>query len=502
MADLISEIISQEALDQIRSLNIQLEEASSKMESLIVDVAKFNNTITGNSVKETTAAINQFNDATAKLSVVENDRLAIERQIKVEGEKMAAAVKIQSNAIDEASKKYKMFSNSQKEIATYIQQTEQRLSEIKDALKNADKSASNHTQATASLKVEQAQLKAELAAANLELKNTVKEQKFAADSMDGMSVRLNQLKGLYASFTEQERNSDFGQTISQGINELDEKIKGLDKSIGNNQRNVGNYEVASKSLKMQLREIVADLAEEKLKMDQTKTAISQQEAVVNKLASTVGKNSDEYKQAKATLDSMKAGLQQATIAMGIMEKKGGELKDAMDDAKRSIKGMASDAGNTEAVSQGVGVLADSFAVFQAGMVAVGADGEDLMKVYAKMMIIQQGFNSLTQITNALQAESTLRLKLKLVWEKAALVFTQKKTAATVAETAAETTNTAATTGAAAATAGLATAEGVATKTSWTLVGSLKAVGTAIKSIPVVGWILAAVAALGTLTVLL
>ena len=96
----------------------------------------------------------------------------------------------------------------------------------------------------------------------------------------------------------------------------------------------------------------------------------------------------------------------------------------------------------------------------------------------------------------------MRLKLKLVWEKAALVFTQKKTAATVAETAAETTNTAATTGAAAATAGLATAEGVATKTSWTLVGSLKAVGTAIKSIPVVGWILAAVAALGTLTVLL
>ena len=113
-----------------------------------------------------------------------------------------------------------------------------------------------------------------------------------------------------------------------------------------------------------------------------------------------------------------------------------------------------------------------------------------MKVYAKMMIIQQGFNSLTQITNALQAESTLRLKLKLVWEKAALVFTQKKTAATVAETAAETGNIAATTGAAAATAGLATAETVATKTSWTLAGSIKAVGVAIKSIPVVGWILA------------
>ena len=112
----------------------------------------------------------------------------------------------------------------------------------------------------------------------------------------------------------------------------------------------------------------------------------------------------------------------------------------MDDANVSIQNMANDAGNTAAMSQGVGVLADSFSVFQAGMAAVGLGGEDMMKVYAKMMILQQGFNSLTQITNALQSESVLMLKLKAIWQKAVLVFTQQQAAAAVAENIAEEAN--------------------------------------------------------------
>jgi len=502
MADLISEIVSQEAFEQVRKLTDDLNKLTETMDKAIATGAGNNKMIDANSMKAANDATANLTATTNKLIETESERLNIERQIKAEGEKMAATVKIESNAIEQAAAKYKMFANSQKELAQYIMETDRRLAEIKDELKRADSSASNYAEATGRLKIEQQKLKVELAEATKELKRTVTEQKFADDSMKGMSVRLTQLKDLYSQFTETERNSDFGMTISQGINELDEKLKGLDKSIGDNQRSVGNYEVAGKSLRMQLREIVQGLAEQKMKMDESKSAIVAQEKETNRLANTLGKNSREYIDSKAKLDLMKTGLQQATAAMSVMEKKGGEIKDAMDDANRSIKGMADDAGNTAAMSQGVGVLADSFQLAQAGMVAMGMGGEDMMKIYAKMMILQQGFNSLTQITNALQSESVLRLKLKAIWEKAALVFTQKKTAATVAETAAEATNAAATAGAAVATGGLATAEGVATTTSWTLVGSLKAVGLAIKSIPVIGWILAAVAALGTLTVLL
>ena len=69
MADLISEIISQEALDQIRTLKNELKEVYDQMESLIVVTAKYNGTNTGNSVKETTAAVEKYNVAVEQLKV-------------------------------------------------------------------------------------------------------------------------------------------------------------------------------------------------------------------------------------------------------------------------------------------------------------------------------------------------------------------------------------------------------------------------------------------------
>lgn len=488
MADLISEIVSQEALEQVTKLTALLKDATGQMDLTIAAAADFNKSLGGSSLKSANDAINNLNNTTEKLIQTESERLNIERQIKAEGEKMAANVKVTSTAIDAAAAKYKMFANSQKELAQYIMETDRRLAELKDELKKADTSASNYVEATARMKVEQAKLKVELSEATKELKRTVAEQKFADDSMKGMSVRLLQLKDVYSQFTEVERNSDFGLTIAEGINELDEKMKGLDKSIGDNQRSVGNYEVSTKRLRTQLMDIADDLARQKIQYRESETLISKQAQLVQQLAASKGKESDEYKQAVIQLASMKKGYEQAGIAINQLEQQGGRLQDVYSDARRSIKGAADDAGNTKAMAEGVGVLANSFQVFQAGMAAVGLEGEDMMKVYAKMMILQQGFNSLTQITNALQSESVLRLKLKTIWDKTALAFTQKRTAATIE--------------AAAATGGLAAAEGVATTTSWTLAGSIKAVGVAIKSIPVIGWILAAVAALGTLTVLL
>lgn len=52
--------------------------------------------------------------------------------------------------------------------------------------------------------------------------------------------------------------------------------------------------------------------------------------------------------------------------------------------------------------------------------------------------------------------------------------------------------------AAVATTALATTEGVATKATWTLTGAIKAVGTAIKAIPVIGWIATGITLLASL----
>jgi hypothetical protein len=487
MADLISEIVSQEAFDQVKELTAQMQVLYNITDKVIALAAGNNKVIDTNSVKGANDAVENYNKTQQKLIETESERLTIETKLKENEAKMAASITVSSKAVDEAKRIWKAFALGNEELADRIAEATIKLEEQKQKLKDA-KNATNYKQVLAQTTVETAKLKAEISEYTKEMKRNIQQMDVSEDSVKYMSVLLAQATDQWSKLSEQERNSDFGVQFTASINELDAKLKGLEGSVGNYKRMVGGYLITGESMRSQLREIIQALAEEKLKMDGASDAIRAQEAEVKRLANTVGVNSSEYQESKVKLDGMKLGLQQATAAMTELEKEGGKIQDAMGDARTAIKGMADDAGNSKAVAEGVGVLANSFQVFQAGMAAVGLEGEDMMKVYAKMMILQQGFNSLTQITNALQSESVLRLKLKNIWDKASLVFTQKKTSATIQ--------------AAAATGGLAAAEGVATTTSWTLAGSIKAVGAAIKSIPVVGWILAAVAALATLTVLL
>ena len=118
-----------------------------------------------------------------------------------------------------------------------------------------------------------------------------------------------------------------------------------------------------------------------------------------------------------------------------------------------------------------------------------------MNIFAKLMVLQQGLNPLSQITKALQSESILRTKLEVLWLKLKAAATKQNTVETVKDTAAMATDTAAK---GAETAATVTATGA----NIGLSAAIKSVGLAIKSVPVIGWILAAVAALGTLTVLL
>ncbi len=518
--ELIDAVISDKAFEQIKKLLDQLTLVDKKMVSLIEIVDKSRTSFqSATGFSKINEEYTKLYNSTEKLKESGVERLDLERQIKASGDKMAAAVNVQSEAIDKLRLKNERLARTEVELIAKIQEKQIRLKEIDDTLKKTsgmEKYSKELGVETGQLKIEQAQLKSEVADLNLEFKRQIESQKYAQDSMKGMSVALNQLKGQFALFTEEQRDSDFGKEMANQINILDEKLKGLDKSIGVNGRNVGNYEVSQKSLKMQLREIVQELALHKLNYDKQKEALIDQEKEVNNLAKSKGKESAEYQKANNKLTSMRNGYENTGIVMAELEKKGGELKDAFDDASGAVQRMSDDAGNTKALSEGVGVLGDSFSLLQAGMAAFGAENEDLMQVYAKMMIVQQGFNSLTQITNAFQEESMLRLKVKSIWQKVSLVFTQKQVAAqakevvtTTAETIAEEVNTAAkvenvtaTGGATVATTEMAAAQTVATKTGGKLSIAIKAVGTSIKSIPGIGWILAAIAAVTAITVLI
>lgn len=166
----------------------------------------------------------------------------------------------------------------------------------------------------------------------------------------------------------------------------------------------------------------------------------------------------------------------------------GNLKDAISDTAAQARIMSDDFFQQQAAMEGLAVGVNIFSGLAQAAALCGVENEDLQKTLVKLQAAQNLANTAMNIAKALNKDTAL--------------MTALRTARTNALTAAETKNTAATATATTATAGFTAAEGAATAASGALTVGIKAVGTAIKSIPVIGWILAAIAALTTLITLI
>ena len=521
----ISEIVSKEAFEQLNKLSAQLIVNKKEMEDLIATAAKFSGEIKGaTSGKEVVEKLQQQAVVIEKLNNTTSTRLNIEREIKAEGAKMAQVVAQEAAGWEKVNKVMRDNFATQAELAKTMVDQQLKLGKVKEAIKKLNSEIKENGVATdaqkqklAEYNVKQADLKVSLSESAIQLKTMSKEQQSVDASYDQLNARLGLLNNSYRQLSEEERNNaDIGGVMLNSINQLDEELKGLDKTMGNSHRNVGNYEIAGKSLRTQLMDMKQSIAELSIEYDGLGKKIQEQSNYVNKVASEKGKESEEYVKAAADLKNLQAKYSETGKAMNTMVTTGGQLQDAMLDASTALKSAGQDAGSLVAVTQGLTVMTDAYAVLQGGMAAFGVESKALMEVWAKIQLMQNGINAIQKIALALQKETVLMIKLRLVKEKLMLAFHKEKKVAIIGETVAEAANTAAqkantaaqaanvtaTKAAAASTVALAAGEGVATKASWTLVGAAKAAGMAIKSIPVIGWILAAVAALGTLIALI
>lgn len=210
-------------------------------------------------------------------------------------------------------------------------------------------------------------------------------------------------------------------------------------------------------------------------------------------------------QAQQSTTNYKAKLKELKDQMAELLVETNGLADATDEQRAKYESLAKEAGSlTDAlgdVSARIRANADDYQMFNAALeglkggaaVAQGLVGTlDLLglsnsgveQVVKTLMSLQGIMNSINAVQQVFNKDSKVRIALQKL-----LSTEVKKTA--VAE------------GQATVAAGaLAAGEGVATAASFTLAGACKAVGVAIKSIPVIGWILAAVAALITLTSLI
>lgn len=192
----------------------------------------------------------------------------------------------------------------------------------------------------------------------------------------------------------------------------------------------------------------------------------------------------ELREQMVELEVSTNGLSKATAEQKAkyaeLQAQAGQIADAIGDVQQRINASADDYQNFNAVMEGgKGIIAAAQGI--EGLTSLfGINNqavEESIKVMASLQSVMNSVNTVQQIFNK---DSKVRVALQKL-----LSAETKKTAVADGE-------------AAVASGALAAGEGVATGASFTLVGALKAVSAAIKSIPVIGWILAAVSALATL----
>jgi endonuclease III len=171
---------------------------------------------------------------------------------------------------------------------------------------------------------------------------------------------------------------------------------------------------------------------------------------------------------------------------------GGVLKTAINGLDEQLKGLDKSIGNNQRnvgnYEITAGELSTQTRLMTQGMSGLGEAFDILGLKNEYVSKIMQSSNTILRTRNTIN-----RLLLK---------YTKEKTAATIAQAGAEKTASGATAAATTATNAQSAANVAATTTSKGFAGALKGIGAAIKAIPGIGWILALVAVLGTVTTII
>ncbi len=196
----------------------------------------------------------------------------------------------------------------------------------------------------------------------------------------------------------------------------------------------------------------------------------------------------ELRNAKQEIATMLANGQQNTAEFGRAVQRANELQAALKKANMAVSGKnlayqsfnllsQSISGVTGAVSTYMGIAG----LFTSDQEKLAEVQKNLQSVMAISLGVQQMMNAATQISTAFNALKATALQAVAAEEAKAAGAEAVRTGVQAAETVGTTAATAA---------------------SWSLATAVKAVSLAIKNIPVIGWILAAIGALVSLTVAL
>ncbi len=236
------------------------------------------------------------------------------------------------------------------------------------------------------------------------------------------------------------------------------------------------------------KELLTELRNQSNELENAASKMEQGTSATNRFGESNVSIRTQLRNMREELIAMEMAGKRNTDEYRKMQEELGRLTDAYSDATQQANIMAHDQRGLQGVISGLSGMSGAVSAATGALSLFAGENENLQKVMTKIQSVMAITIGLQQVEQTLNKDSAFRLVtlngLKAWWNK---VVTQSGVALT-AETAAMGANAAATTGATVATT-------AATAANVGLAGAIKLVGTAIKSIPVFGWILAGVSAL-------
>lgn len=260
------------------------------------------------------------------------------------------------------------------------------------ALKAMKDAGEEQSDAYITLTQEQKVLRQQMASTEKSIQNEIKMQQAQEGSLVQLRAQLANLNKQYDSMSGMERMGKSGEELQGRIKALHDQILGLEGDTGRMQRNVGNYPEAMKPVTAQLREMTQELI--RLRVE--------------------GKaNTAEYQE---------------------LVKRTGELKDAMEDAQREVKQMASDTGTLNSVLDAAKLATGAFSAALGIFNIIGdkdsKTAQQLAEAQKKLQAAIAVTTGLQAVQNALQKESALMMGIHKIQVWAAAKAQDEYAAAT------------------------------------------------------------------------
>lgn len=368
---LITDLVAQEALQQLEQLDRAMEGTMEQFKGCAMELAKglkIPVEVVGDleklrelsnvTMQKASQATQQYTQQLQQQQqVIANTTNTISRQL-MEQEKLnkvqREAYTQQQQALDVADRILGSHEQNVKALAKY--NTE--LKALKEQYKAGAVSAGEYTSRELELKTAKQETQRIL-------NNEQKLMQSAEGSYQQLSLQLERMKMAYKQLNEEEKAGADDKALEKEIQSLDAHLKDLAADMGEFQRNVGNYAIANKSVHSELKELTMQMS--------------------RMLADGVDPTSEGFLQ---------------------VAERAGQLKDAMNDAKSTIKDYAN---NTRDLTQGISVIETAIGgwqAFEGALSAFGMESEDAAKATQKLMGIMSMMNGIQKISTELTTNGT------------------------------------------------------------------------------------------------